>query len=103
MCIRDSVMGLRNIGIIKLQLSQTQRAHVTHRLRSNAFENALGQWLSVLKQAIDPWIVEGVEGKSRGINAAAPGGVGDHGAGRAVASGATLIPVSYTHLRAHET
>jgi len=71
------IVLLGHIGIVQFETGQAHGAHILHVLRRNTFENALGQRLGILEQAVDPRIVVGVEREGRGINAAAPRGIGD--------------------------
>ena len=82
-----------NVGVIEFKARDAQGVHIRHGLRGDAFEDALGQRLRVLEQAVDPRILVGVEGEGRGVNAAAAGRIGDHRAGRAVAGWAAFVEV----------
>ena len=86
-------MLLGHIGIVQFEASQAHGAHVLHVLRRNPLENALGQRLGILEQAVDPRIVVGVEREGRGVDAAAAGRVGDDRTGRAVAGRTTFEQV----------
>ena len=87
------VVGFRHVGVADFEFRRAQGAHVDRRLCRNALENALGQRLRVLEQAIDPGIVVGVEREGRGVNAAATGRVGDDRARWTVAGGAAFEQV----------
>ena len=70
---QDRFMLLRLIGVIQFQPCHAQGPHVAGGVRRNAFEDALGQRLGVLEQAVHPWIVVAVEREAGGVDAAAAG------------------------------
>ena len=57
------VVFFGNVGVIKFKARDAQGVHIRHGLRGDAFEDALGQGLRVLEQAVDPRVFVGVEGE----------------------------------------
>ena len=87
------VVHLRVVGVGELELGDAQGAHVGDALRGDPLEDALGQRLGVLEEAVDPRVEVVVERHRRGVDAAAPGRVRDDRGCRAVAGGAALLLV----------
>ena len=76
-----AVVRLGVVFVGEVELGDPERPDVAARLRAQALEDALGDRGRVLEQAVHPRVVVRIEREGRGIDAAAAGRVGDHGAG----------------------
>ena len=87
------VVHLRVVRVGELELGHPQRAHVGDALRGDPLEDALGQRLGVLEEAVHPRVEVVVERHRRGVDAAAARRVRDDRRRRAVAGRAALLLV----------
>ena len=75
----ESVVDLRVVVVLQIQLRGAQGLEVLDRAGAQALENPLGHGYRVLEQAVHPRVRVGIVREGRGVDAAAAGGVGDRG------------------------
>ncbi len=91
--VEEGIVGLWVVLIHQVQLGGAQGSEVLDRTGAQTLEDSLGQGHRILEQAVHPGVRVGVVREGRGVDAAAAGGIGDHGPGRTTAGQAALETV----------